>query len=329
MKKIIKCICILSSLVLLLCGCSQKEKNDDLLYMNTKTDKESNFAEEVQSQSENHMESAVYYPIAKGEIVYGGNSESNMVTIDASNTNMGYIMVKCENGVEAKKKVIIEGPSGLKYTYDLNTEGKYETFILSDGEGQYTVSVYENIEGSKYITLFSQQMQVSLLNPFIPFLNPNQYVDYTMGSEVVKLAEELTKEASQDLEKVQLVYQYVVENISYDTQKAKTVQSGYLPDVDEILQQKKGICFDYAAVMTAMLRSRNIPTKLVTGFTGSNYHAWISTYTEETGWIEGVIFFDGISWKLMDPTFAANTTSENQGRKDVVNSKDYLEKYVY
>ena len=73
------------------------------------------------------------------------------------------------------------------------------------------------------------------------------------------------------LDVVSSVYNYVVTNITYDTAKANSVQSGYLPNCDSVLSQKKGICFDYAAVMTAMLRSQNIPTKLVVGYTGSLY----------------------------------------------------------
>ena len=41
-----------------------------------------------------------------------------------------------------------------------------------------------------------------------------------------------------------------------------------LPSVDETLKTKKGICFDYAALMTAMLRSQGIPTKLEIGYQG-------------------------------------------------------------
>ena len=81
--------------------------------------------------------------------------------------------------------------------------------------------------------------------------------------------------------------------------------------------------------MTAMLRSQNIPTKLVTGYTGSAYHAWISTYTKETGWVEGVIFFDGVSWKLMDPTFASSSNSSDAIMKYIGDGKNYTVKYLY
>lgn len=62
-----------------------------------------------------------------------------------------------------------------------------------------------------------------------------------------------------------------MKTLTYDKKKAQTVQSGYLPNVDQVLASKTGICFDYAALMTAMLRSQGIPTKLVVGYTGNVY----------------------------------------------------------
>ena len=41
-------------------------------------------------------------------------------------------------------------------------------------------------------------------------------------------------------------YTYVTEHITYDYDKADSVEAGYLPDVDETLQSGTGICFDYA-----------------------------------------------------------------------------------
>ena len=90
---------------------------------------------------------------------------------------------------------------------------------------------------------------------------------------------------------VSAVYNYVVKNLTYDTAKAsyRTVRlssqcgSGAGP-------AKKGICFDYAALMTAMLRSQDIPTKLVVGYTGNLYHAWINVYLEGQGWVDNIIY---------------------------------------
>ena len=89
-----------------------------------------------------------------------------------------------------------------------------------------------------------------------------------------------------------------------------------------------GICLDYAAVMASMLRSQNIPTRLEVGYAGNAYHAWISTYITDIGWVNGVIEFNGTSWSLMDPTFAANT-NETTLKNFIGNGSNYKTKYIY
>ena len=128
---------------------------------------------------------------------------------------------------------------------------------------------------------------------------------------------------------VSAVYNYVVKNLTYDTAKASSVQSGYLPNVDLVLAQKKGICFDYAALMTAMLRSQDIPTKLVVGYTGNLYHAWINVYLEGQGWVDKIIYFDGTSWKLMDTTFASSGNQSQEIMQYIGNGANYQAKYSY
>ena len=46
------------------------------------------------------------------------------------------------------------------------------------------------------------------------------------------------------LNKVQAVYEFVVSELHYDEEKARTVRSGYVPVQDTVLEEKKGICFD-------------------------------------------------------------------------------------
>lgn len=272
---------------------------------------------------------AVPAPVASGT----ATKENSSVVIDYSNAKDGYIMVKWTGGA-AKVKVLIKGPTAGKgvydnYQYNLSTDGKYEVFPLSDGSGKYTVGVYKNTSGSQYATVLSAPIDVSLTDEFAPFLRPNQYVNFTDGSAVVKTAAEICAGVSDPLEKVSRVYDYVVGNISYDKAKAKSVKSGYLPNVDETLKTKKGICFDYAALMSAMLRSQKVPVKLVVGYTGEVYHAWINVYSEDEGWIEGKIYFDGKVWKLMDPTFASSGKQSDEIMEYIGNGANYSAKYQY
>lgn len=134
------------------------------------------------------------------------------------------------------------------------------------------------------------------------------------------------------MEKVEKVYSFVVGNLTYDRELARNVKSGYLPDLDQVLAKGKGICFDYAALMTAMLRCQGIPCKLVTGYVGTEnpaYHAWISVWSEETGWVDGAIYFDGSAWQRMDPTFASTGGSSEAMIEYIGDGNNYAVKYFY
>lgn len=267
----------------------------------------------------------VIYPTeASGEKV----EENDLGIIDYSHTEDGYVMVKYKSITKKKRKAQVETPAGDTYTYTMKSKG-YEVLPLTAGNGTYKVTLYVNVSGSSYATLLSVTIDVTLSTSFAPFLRPNQYVNYNKKTKVVKKAASLTKKSKSDLAKVKKVYNYVVKQYKYDKKKAKTVQSGYVPKLDKIYKQKKGICFDYAAVMTAMLRSQGIPTKLVIGYTGNAYHAWISVYSKKKGWITGAIYFNGKKWQLMDPTFASTGKSSKSIMKYIGNGKNYKAKYSY
>jgi transglutaminase-like putative cysteine protease len=80
--------------------------------------------------------------------------------------------------------------------------------------------------------------------------------------------------------------------------------------------------------MTALLRSQGIPTRLEVGYSDQVYHAWISTYVDDIGWIDNVIAFDGSDWHLLDPTLAANN-DPTQVSQYIGDSSHYLVKYTY
>lgn len=269
---------------------------------------------------------SVLMPQASGTQV----QNNGKAIIDYSNAKDGYIMVQVPTAGDKRIKVKVKGPSGVEYTYDLR-RGVYETLPLSDGNGNYKVTVFENVSGTSYATILAADVSAQLKDQFAPFLLPNQYVNYSAQSQVVSVAaSEIAKAgAGTTLQKVEAVYKYVVNNFTYDKAKAQSVQSGYLPNVDTVLASKKGICFDYAAVMAAMLRSQGIPTKLVVGFSKDVYHAWINVYTPETGWVEGAVFFDGQTWKLMDPTFASSAKQSKEIMDYIGNGANYSAKYLY
>lgn len=265
----------------------------------------------------------VLIPAADGAVTYG----ADLVTIDASHTDQGYVMVQYR-GSNPKVKLQIASPNGITYTYLLSKGGQFETFPLAGGNGAYSLTVLENVEGDMYTIAFSQDIDAAISDEFLPFLYPNQYVNFAPETQAVAKAKDLAAEAHSDLDVVREIYHHVIRNVIYDDQKAQSVAYGYLPNVDDTLNSGKGICFDYAALMSAMLRSQRIPTKLEVGYAGEVYHAWISVYLTGVGWIDDIIEFDGKSWSLMDPTFAASSSSSSL-KKYIGDGSNYVLKYSY
>lgn len=265
----------------------------------------------------------VLTPSADGVTVY----QNDLASIDASNTSQGYVMVKY-NGTNEKVKLQITCPDQSCYTYLISDRGAYDTFPLTAGNGSYALQVLENVAGDTYTVSLAQSINVSIEDEFLPFLYPNQYVNFHTDSKAVSKGSDLAKDTYSDLDVVQNIYNYVIKNISYDTEKAQNVSYGYVPDIDDTLSSKKGICFDYAALMTSMLRSQNIPTKLEVGYSGDAYHAWISTYIDDKGWVDDIIQFNGNTWQIMDPTLAA-TNDSAAVKKYVGDGSHYVVKYTY
>ena len=268
---------------------------------------------------------AIPVPAAPGAAAH----KNGKAVIDYSNAKDGYVMVRYAQRTSKPLRVLIKGPSGVSYTYTLKSNGDYEVFPFSDGNGGYTVGVYEQVQGTKYAVANSATVKVALTDEFSPFIRPNQYVNYDKDKQTVRKAAELAGGSAGLIDKISAIYNYVVNNLTYDKELAMTVQSGYIPNVDAVLAKGKGICFDYSAVMAAMLRSLGIPCKMAVGYAGNVYHAWINAYSRETGWINQVIYFDGSSWKLMDPTFASSAKQSSEIMKYIGNGSNYKTKFIY
>lgn len=254
-------------------------------------------------------------------------AQNEKVVIDYSNAEEGSVTVNFTGTAGGRLKVQVEVPE-ITYTYDL-PKGEATTFPLSEGNGNYKVTVFENVSGSKYATVLSVSFQVKLSSELAPFLGSNQYVDYSDAKSTLSKASELVKGVDDPIGKVEKIYDFVVGNLTYDTKKADTVKSGYLPVLDSVLSSKKGICFDYAALMAGMLRSQGVPCKLVVGYAGKAYHAWISVWTKEEGWIDGIIYFDGENWHRMDPTFASSSGGSDEIMEYIGDGSNYSKKYQY
>ena len=233
-------------------------------------------------------------PSASSKPSNGGTTtlKNNGCEIDTSKAAAGTIRVR-QNGNPTKVKVLVYFNGSSKYyQYTIPTNNTWTSIPLQSGSGTYKVRFMKQVSGNSYSQMYSVTFQVGMQNANSAYLNPSQYVVYNSGSACVAKAKSLVSGAGSDAQKVSKIYSYIVNNISYDYDKMKNLPSGYLPNPDSTLASRKGICFDYAALMAAMLRSQGVPCKLVIGNADGQYHAW------------NMVYVNG-SWQLYDPTFGA------------------------
>jgi len=229
--------------------------------------------------------------------------EKNGVIIDHSNQADGYVCVKGPQDGKLKKVQVIQGDE--TYTYDL-LDDRYTILPLMNGSGKYTIRTLKQKAESTYSVTASIEINAKLTNELSIYLYPNQIVDYNKETLAVLKSFELTQNDKSELARVHSVYKWIVTNIDYDYDKIdEALKTFMIPDLDDAFTKKKGICFDYASLMTAMLRVQHIPTRVVTGYTDPGYHAWIETYIDGVGWINPSIYFEKETWKRIDPTFDA------------------------
>lgn len=249
------------------------------------------------------------------------------LTLDFSHSDQGYFMGKLDKG-GAKINIQLTGPDGIIYKYFLNDEEVWTSFPFTAGNGAYVLVAFEEISDGQYASLLSYSLSVELENEFLPFIYPNQFVDFEPDDSAIQLAAELSTGAATDLDALSAIYEYVTTHVSYDDEKAATVEAGYLPNIEDTLQTGKGICFDYASLTAAMLRSLGIPTRLDIGYSGEIRHAWVDVYIESMGWVERAVEFNGEEWKLIDPTIAATNDNSEAISNYVGDGSNYTLQYV-
>ncbi|MBQ5318722.1 MAG: transglutaminase domain-containing protein [Oscillospiraceae bacterium] len=262
-------------------------------------------------------------PLASGVSV----AATDKAEIDFSCADEGYISA-VYNGKSERAKLRIKC-GNLQYDHDLAADGTREFFPLMES-GSYSVKVYELVTGKSYGEAVSAEFEVKIKSSTEMYLYPNKYIDFSSKSKCVKKAAELCAGADDDIEKIAAVFVYVTDTISYDKELAATVKSGYIPDPDRTLEKGKGICFDYSSLMAAMLRSQNIPTRLVIGWADPDiYHAWNEIYTEETGWITPELFLKKKGYNIADATFYAGNPDKEKISDYIEDSGNYSAVYRY
>lgn len=254
----------------------------------------------------------------------GKASGNAKAAIDTSSASKGYVAARAKSDKKLKFQVSLNGQA---YNYDLPKDGEPIVCPLSMGSGTYQLSILQNVDSNRYATLYATSVSADISNETAPYLIPSVFCEYTKKSRCVAKAGELTKSAANQGDALEAIYNFVVENVDYDKEKAGELSggSGYIPDPDETLASGSGICLDYASLTAAMLRSIGIPCKIVTGYVSGNdvYHAWNMVYIEGT-WKTVSIDVQSKTWTRLDPTLAAAGSLPTVG-----DGSSYTDRYQY
>lgn len=244
--------------------------------------------------------------------------------VDLSHASEGYVAASATSDARLKLQVVC---GEMSYNYDLPSDGSPIVVPLNMGDGAYRVRVMQNTSGNNYVEVYAVDADVELESEFAPYLRPNLFCDYDDSSTAVAKARELAAGAENEGDVMRDVCIWVASNITYDYDKAAELSgtSGYVPSPDETLALGTGICFDYASLSAAMLRSLGIPCKVVTGYVSPDgvYHAWNLVYINGS-WTSVEFSVREGEWSRVDLTFAAAGAGDTVG-----DGTSYTDRYVY
>ena len=206
----------------------------------------------------------------------------------------GAVTVVYPKAPEKRLRVLVE-KGEERSAYNLH-DGKgsgdaVATYPLQRGDGTYLVRIMENTQGNSYREVHRKEVTLKSQQKHTVYLNSIQEINWSTSDPSVQKAAQLVAGKSSDREKVRAVYNYMVQNISYDHDKVDRLNIFYLPDINDTFRTQKGICYDYASLFAAMLRSQGIPTRMVKGYSraigdGEVYHAWNEVYlADEDRWV--------------------------------------------
>lgn len=218
-------------------------------------------------------------------------------------------IIKVESSQYGSDMRIMVEKGNDKYYYSLNNAK--EEIPVQLGDGSYLVKVLKRIEGNNYKVV--EKSNLSIKNSSVEvFLSSSQPVYWDGIKSITELAKELTKGSKSDKEKIEAVYQYIITNIKYDNNKINNISTDYVPDLEKVLKDKNGICYDYAALFAGLLRSQGIHTKLVKGYKNDmkEYHAW------------NEVLLDG-KWVVIDTTYDAALSKGNKNLSMIKSIPEY------
>lgn len=254
-----------------------------------------------------------------------GVYSNKYVNINTNTISKGYIDLDYiePNALEIKLAVYSNVPNQYdgegSWHCHVSPKGKYNIKIpLTYGNTTYSILVYSHMVNAEGHYIYSKKAEIDIkvtnAPATAPFLLSTGEVIFNNNMQVIKKASQIASTCKNDFEKVSKIYDWLTDYISYK-ETEETALMFYKCDIEKIYNRKTGVCYDFAVVLAAMLRSQGIPCKVVFGkysaTTESVGHVWNEVYVPSSGSIKtNKLSITGNKWCILDPTYTNVNASE-------------------
>lgn len=124
----------------------------------------------------------------------------------------------------------------------------------------------------------------------------------SLSPEIRAFAHEHTRDTQTTHDKVRAFYSLLQSQYRYSLEIGRTVSNQPLDDF--LFVRKTGYCEHYATALVVLLRSVDVPARLVTGFMPNEWNEYGKYYTvrqrDAHAWVE--VYFPASGWVTIDPT---------------------------
>lgn len=292
----------------------------------------------------------------------------NEKTTQNNKSNIANTQVSAQKNTAAPSEQPIENPNlppyeyyKFKYTYIVNVTGKLKSLNLkiripqNEEDKQYikitsgsqkpnkvyktpncviaeynfqditkpVVVSYDGIIKTRTYNLLTAKMLQKNNTPesdLSRYLKPEKFIE-SNDNYIKSIAAGINGNSQEEI--IQRVYEYLQKHITYTV----------IPNIGakQALLKKKGKCSEYSAAMTAILRAKNIPARVVSGDIlrkNDTPHAWVEVYFDKYGWVafdpthQGISTYKEINGKQVETGTLYN--SQDSGMHYLKNSNNEL-----
>jgi len=161
---------------------------------------------------------------------------------------------------------------------------RYAEFVFVRPERRMKVEIIIRAELLRYDLLTAREKREQDLfedSELEYFLKQERHIEKD-DRQIQRIAESI--EGQTEVGIVKNIYDYVIDNLEYTLHGKKDWGAV------KALQRKKGDCTEYADLFVAICRAKNIPARVVTGYTmrfddDSPKHNWVEVYLQKYGWV--------------------------------------------